>query len=100
MTDTLAEETLHEAKLIAIEDGLAEFNFIGDTEHCNGGNPSDENIFFWPENKLPEGIEVGDVVSVGLDYRNKEERLLQIKKKREKEAKHTEMRKMLEDLVN
>ena len=90
MTENAVIETLHEAKLVAIEDELAEFTFIGDGE----------NYFFWPEEKLPDGIEIGDTVYVSIDYKNKEERILQIKKRRETEAKNAEMRKLLEELVN
>lgn len=86
-----------EAKLIAVEDGLAEFVFGGE---FNNEETKDGNVFFWPEERLPEGIEVGDEVLVNLDFKNKEEKTIQIKQKQEKELKQKEMRKLLEELVN
>lgn len=84
---------IKEAKFIAVEDGLAEFVFCGSFN-------KDGEIFFWPEEHLPEGIEPGDEVIVALDFKNKEEKLVQITNKKEKELKHNEMRKLLEELVN
>lgn len=98
MTET-PQETLLEAKLNAIEDGLAEFIFIGDSKD-NQVEDEEANIFYWPEERLPEGIKVGDEILVSLDFKNREERILQLKKKRENEAKHAGMRKLLEELVN
>lgn len=85
---------LKEAKLITVEDGLAEFVF------CGSFNSEDNDVFFWPEEHLPKGIENGDKVQVSLDYKNKEEKLLQIKHSQQKELKQHEMRKLLEELVN
>lgn len=101
MTEITPQETLLEAKLTAIEDGLAEFIFVGDSNNNqNTGEDEEANIFFWPEERLPEGIQVGDEILVSLDFKNKEERLIQLKKKKENQAKHEEMRKLLEELVN
>ncbi|MFC1810234.1 hypothetical protein ACFLZH_01935 [Patescibacteria group bacterium] len=83
-----------QAKLIAVEDGLAEF-VLGSIV-----NEDDSNVFFWPEEHLPQGIEAGDEVVVSLDFKNKEEKTVQIKQKQEKELKQDEMRKLLEELVN
>lgn len=86
-----------EAKLIAVEDGLAEFVFC---REFNNEEVKDGDVFFWPVERLPEGIEVGDEVLVSLDFKNKEEKTIQIKQKQEKELKQEEMRKLLEELVN
>jgi len=67
-----------QAKLIAVEDGLAEF-VLGSV-----ANEDDSNIFFWPEEQLPEGIEPGDEVVVCLDFKNKEEKTVQLKQKQKK----------------
>ncbi len=82
------------AKLLSVEDGLAEF-VLGSI-----ANEDDSNIFFWPEEHLPQGIEVGDEVVISLDFKNKEEKTIQIQQKQEKELKQDEMRKLLEELVN
>ena len=91
------EPVQKEAKLIAVEDGLAEFVFSRD---FNNEEVKDGEVFFWPEEHLPEGIEVEDEVLISLDFKNKEEKTYQIKQKREKELKQEEMRKLLEELVN
>jgi hypothetical protein len=86
-----------EAKLIAIEDGLAEFVF---GREFDNEEVKDGDVFFWPEEHLPEGIEIGDEVVVSLEFKNKEEKTFQIQKQQEKELKQEEMRKLLEELVN
>jgi len=86
-----------EAKLIAVEDGLAEFVF---GREFNNEEVKDGDVFFWPVERLPEGIEEGDEVLVSLDYKNKQEKTIQIKQNQEKELKQEEMRKLLEELVN
>lgn len=87
-----------EAKLITVEDGLAEFVF------CGSFNKEEEikdgEVFFWPEEHLPQGIQEGDEVIVSLNFKNKEEKFLEIQKSQEKELKQAEMRKLLEELVN
>lgn len=94
MTD---ETNIKEAKLLAVEDGLAEFVFSGS---FNTNEIKDGEVFFWPEEHLPEGIQNGDEVIVNLDFKNKEEKFLEIQKSQEKELKQHEMRKLLEELVN
>ncbi|MFC1599985.1 hypothetical protein ACFL3T_03095 [Patescibacteria group bacterium] len=89
---------LKEAKLITVEDGLAEFVFCGSFN--NEEEMHDGDVFFWPEERLPKGIQPGDEVIVNLDFKNKEEKVLQIKKTHEKELKQHEMRQLLEELVN
>lgn len=91
MTDT-------EAKLKTIEDGLAEF--ILGSDFSEESEAPDENTFFWPVSKLPEGIQLGDKVNVSLELTNKEERMQQLQKKKDQELKYDEMRKLLEELVN
>jgi len=86
-----------EAKLIAVEDGLAEFVF---GREFNNEEVKDGDVFFWPVERLPEGIEEGDEVLVSLDFKNKQEKTIQIKQNQEKELKQEEMRKLLEELVN
>jgi hypothetical protein len=102
MTDTDTEITQKKAKLNAIEDGLAEFvlgsDFSKSTEESS--DSLDENTFFWPVAQLPEGIELGDTVDVSLELTNKEERIVEIQKKKQQELKEDEMRKLLEELVN
>jgi hypothetical protein len=89
---------LKEAKLITVEDGLAEFVFCGSFN--NREEIKDGNVFFWPAEHLPDGIEDGDEVYVSLDFKNKEKKILQIKHTQKKELKQSEMRKLLEELVN
>lgn len=89
---------LKEAKLITVEDGLAEFVFCGSFN--NAEEIKDGEVFFWPAEHLPKGIQDGDEVYVSLDFKNKEEKVLQIKHSQEKELKQHEMRQLLEDLVN
>lgn len=86
-----------EAKLIAVEDGLAEFVFSRD---FNNKEIEDGNVFFWPEEHLPAEIEPGDEVIVNLEFKNKEEKTFQIQKQKEKDLKQEEMRRLLEELVN
>ncbi len=86
-----------EAKLIAVEDGLAEFVFC---REFNNEEVNDGEVFFWPEEHLPKNMEIGDEVIVSLDFKNKEEKTFQIQKQQEKELKQEEMRKLLEELVN
>jgi len=95
----MTEDTnLKEAKLIAVEDGLAEFVFSGSFNADK--EIEDGDVFFWPEERLPKGIKPGDEIIVNLDFKNKEEKLIEIKSAEEKELKQDEMRKLLEDLVN
>lgn len=98
MTDTDTQTEQKEAVLTAVEDGLAEF--ILDGGFSEDPEAEDENVFFWPSSKLPEGIEVGDKVNISLELKNKEERIKQLEKAKEQELKYEEMRKLLEDLVN
>lgn len=98
MTDTDIEITEKKAILNAIEDGLAEF--ILGSDFSESSEIQDDNVFFWPESQLPEGIEVGDSVHVSLELTNKEERQKEIQQRKEKELKYDEMRKLLEELVN
>lgn len=95
------ESNEKQAKLIAVEDGLAEF-VLGSSFDSSFDNKeiNEEDVFFWPEEHLPLGIETGDEVLVSLDFKNKEEKTVQIKQKQEKEHKQDEMRKLLEELVN
>lgn len=99
MTDTDTEITQKKAKLNAIEDGLAQFVLDGDFANTDKES-LDENTFFWPVARLPEGIEVGDTVNVSLELTNKEERKQELQKKKQQELKEDEMRKLLEELVN
>ena len=89
---------LKEAKLITVEDGLAEFVFCGSFN--NKEEIKDGEVFFWPAEHLPQGIQNGDEVHVSLDFKNKEEKLIKIKNTQEKELKQNEMRQLLEELVN
>jgi len=98
MTDTAIKTEQKEAKLTAVEDGLAEF--ILDGGFYEGQQVQDDNVFFWPTSKLPEDIKIGDNVYISMELKNKEERLNEIKKEKEQELKNIEMRKLLEELVN
>lgn len=98
MTEKNIDTTKQEALLNAVEDGLAEFILGCATE--KEAEAHDDNTFFWPLNKLPEAIRVGDKVHVSLELSNKEERQQELQKQQEKEKKYAEMRKRLEELVN
>ncbi|MCD6109931.1 hypothetical protein J7J83_04200 [bacterium] len=102
MTNTDTETTHTQAKLNAIEDGLAQFILNSDFSRNtkDSSDSLDENTFFWPVAKLPEGIELGDTVNISLELTNKEERIIELQKKKQQELKYDEMRKLLEELVN
>jgi hypothetical protein len=97
--DVSDKEILKQAKLINIEDGLAEFVLI-DKQKIQESNEEEENIFFWPQKHLPKGIEIGEEIIIAMDFKNKKERALRLQKKLEQEKKQAEMRKLLEELVN
>lgn len=91
---------MFQAKLNAIDEGLCEFVFGNNNESEEGIEEELNNSFYWPENKLPKEIEPGDEVLIEINLKNREEKIKQIKKRREDEMKNAEMRKMLEELVN
>ena len=97
MEKNISTEKILHAKLIAIDNGLAEFAFYGD--FINEDSDS-ANVFFWPEERLPKGIDLDDDVVITMDYKNKQEKVVSLKRKIEKEGKQKEMRKLLEELVN
>ncbi|MBA4336639.1 hypothetical protein C0416_02590 [bacterium] len=98
MTDTDIKTEQKEAKLTAVEDGLAEFILDGGFDESQ--QAKDEDVFFWPTSKLPENIKIGDKVCISMELKNKEERIREVKKEKEQELKYAEMRKILEDLIN
>lgn len=93
MTEILTNDTKIEAKLITMEDDLSEFIFLS-------GLDDENKTFKWPTSKLPKEIEIGETVILTIDFKNKQERLSTLKKRHEDEAKHAEMRHLLEELVN
>jgi len=90
MTDHLQKNNVISAKLRGFEDNLAYFVL----------NNDNNEIITWPLDKIPEGIEIGDEVNLSIDFELQEERREQLKKKAANESKYTEMRKLLEELVN
>jgi hypothetical protein len=98
-TETNSNSNIFEAKLNAIEDGLAEFVF----DEVKNNVEIDEqlkNSIYWPAGRLPDEIEPGDNVLIELNLKNREEKMEQLKERKKRELKNDEMRRMLEELVN
>lgn len=98
-TETNSSSNIFEAKLNAIEDGLAEFVF----DEGKNNEEIDEqlkNSIYWPAEKLPDEIEPGDDVLIDLSLKNREAKMEKLKQRRKQELKNDEMRRMLEELVN
>ncbi|MBU1446314.1 DUF3006 domain-containing protein [Patescibacteria group bacterium] len=81
------------ATLKKIDGGYAHFE-------VENGIEGEGNIIQWPINELPDGIQIGDIISLNLNFALNEERQAMIRQQEEKETKFQEMRNLLEDLVN
>jgi hypothetical protein len=54
----------------------------------------------WPIQELPDVIEIGDTVTLTLNYPNEAEKIKALYKNVVKEEKYEDIRHLLEDLVN
>ena len=94
MAKNFAEQTgKMEATLIVIEGQYAHLKI-------ENGIEGEGSVMQWPLDKLPEGIQVGDSVTISLNFDLSEERQEMIREQDKKEEKFQDMRKLLEDLVN
>lgn len=62
--------------------------------------PEYELSIKWPIQELPDVIEVGDSVTLSLNYPNETEKIQALSENNEKEEKYKDIRHLLEDLVN
>lgn len=94
MAEEIAEQSgKMEATLIVIEGQYAHLKI-------ENGIEGEGSVIQWPLDKLPEEIQVGDSMTLSLNFDLSEERQKMIREQDKKEEKFQDMRKLLEDLVN